>query len=482
MSVTREKRQNGWANAIKGHGQRGIDPRLEDYVQKPDLDEEKRADTYNGDGIAARIIGELPDEALRAGFSLTSKAEGIGDMSESVVGALDDLDAMTELHKALILERLDGGSLIVVGYDDGDGSIGGLAEPVGDYAGVRWLMPYRRGQVEAGPLEDDTNSPTFGKPASWKVPIGQGDGHSATKVAVHASRCIVLGGAFEPGGKGVFGASILDRCWQRLSSFGMAHTEAAAGLRDANIAKYGLKGLAEVIDDDEDGTADPSSEQPGQAGLMTRLMALEYFASIFQYRIHDLEDEKIEHVTRTFHGVPEMLNAAAIALAATAGMPMTRLFQISPGGLGTGDDEDRRWRDAVSAYQHDRVRRPLRQLITAVAGGSEFGRALPDRWKIAWAPLYVPTENQISEARSRFILAICKAVEVGMVFDHEAAESMFGGGEFSYEIALDKDLRSVIAKARDADPLGDGDHDHEEPESEPDAADPAPDPEDDDGA
>src|SRR5690606_24956339 len=239
---------------------RGRDPSMHDRVGPPiERTPQEREWLYRGDPIAARIVDLLPDDATREGWHV--KADEMSptkDVTPEEANEIDDgimaygrrLEAKDRLRQALSLGRIHGLALMVLGIDDGAG-LDGYRNPAreGAVKGVRWLQVIPGHQVTPGPLEDDVSQPGFGKPRSYRVPLGAG---TLTDVEVHASRVIRFGGAWSPTTTGSMGGhqsddGVLDRVFEPLASFNMAIRSIGRIIRDFSRVKMSIKDFAQKM-------------------------------------------------------------------------------------------------------------------------------------------------------------------------------------------------------------------------------------------
>jgi len=441
------RREDGWANFFAGFGVKGRDPELGDRVCEPvDLGKTELEWLYRGDAIAARAVDVLPDDATRQGWQL--KIDKMGASSEDVdpekANEIADgvseyirrLDGRQRIRQGLSLGRVFGGAIAVLGLDDADSSdLRRFSEPVDEarVKSLRWIQLLDRYAVQPGDLEVDPTKPGFGEPRTYKV-TGLAD---QPELEVHASRVIRFRGAWSPTCTGTTGNkgwddSVLTRIWDPLRRFEMAYASAARVVRDFSRAVWSIKHLHRHIASNREEV------------VVRRLRIAELSMSALNAVLLDPDGESFQFMQRPIAGLPDLLDRHGIVLAAATGMPITQLLGLSPGGFGTGEDEDRRWQNVCQAYQLDQVRPTLDRLVRYIllAQDGPTQGVLPEKYQIVFNPLRSPSAKETAEIRKLVSEATTGLVNAGVLLPEEVAESLYGRGEFSMDVTLDRELRA----------------------------------------
>jgi phage-related protein (TIGR01555 family) len=484
-------REDGWASFFKGYGVRGRDTSESDIVTPPvELSARDFEFMYRGDAIAARAIDVLPDDAMRQGWitripttapAAAAKKKAAqkgkpkpgqktdkedppepkakkGERSpEEVAEISDDLDAYhrrlkttKKLRTGFGWGRIYGGAIMVIGADDGGTGLDHFKTPL-DLAkikSVNWLHVLEREQVTPGPLETDPRKPEFGEPRSYMV----GNFGGATMVEIHASRVIRFHGVPRPRSLTAVGTadvsvagdewwddSVLTRLYDPLRNYQVAMKGCALTLRDFNRGVYKIKNLAQHMGANKEEL------------VRRRIEIAELSLGILNALLLDADKEGFEFMQRPVAGLHELLDRQGIHVAASTGMPITLLLGLSPGGLGTGEDEDKRWNNVVQAYQQDEVGPALErltQVIFAAKDGPTQGK-IPEKWTIEFVPLRSPSEKETAEIRKLVAEAMGALVREGILLPEEVAQSLFGKGEFRMDVELDHELRAEAKKAEE---------------------------------
>jgi hypothetical protein len=264
---------------------------------------------------------------------------------------------------------------------------------------------------------------------------------------VHPDRVLVFPGAFNPetlhgdmtGLADGWDDSVVARLDKPLARFEAAYAAAARVATDFSRATYTIKNLAQLM----------ASGQ--EAAVRRRIEIAEMSMSVLNAILLD-PSEAFAFNTRALTGFPEVLNHLGVYLAAATGMPVTRLLGLSPGGFGTGDDEDRRWDDVTIAYQDENVRPVYERLLEYVflAKDGPSGGKLPPGWELEFNPLTTPDPKQEAEIRKLIAESMVAQVNAKILFPDEAAQAMHGGGKFGMDVVLDEEARAALEASASA--------------------------------
>lgn len=441
---------DGWANLLGGFGVKGRDASLSDQITEPVILSDLELEwLYRGDAIAARAVDVLPDDAIRQGWDLQIDSMSDGNeldpqeskkAVESVAEYHKRIKTRVLLRRGLTVSRIFGAALMVIGVDDvqGAGGLDHFSKPVREDSikSVRWLQVVGRQQCSIGDIETDPSSEFFGMPAWYEI---NGLAGGTESVRVHASRVVRLEAAFNP--ETLWGQSadtwpdaVLTRLYVPLSRFEFAYASAAKTVRDLSRAVYKIKNLHNMIVSNKEEV------------VRRRLEIAELSASVLNAYLIDSVGEDFGFVARSTTGLPEILDRLGVHLSAASGMPITLLLGLSPGGFGTGEDEDRRWSNTTQAFRQDHCLPGLELLtryILLAKDGPTKG-ALPDKYSVTFPALRQPTDKEVAEIRKLHAETMATLVTSNILLEDEVAEGTYGGAEWSMDIALDRQLRKEL--------------------------------------
>lgn len=423
---------DGWINALTGFGVQGRDKRLgagggSALGFTADLVSDAEAtQLWVGDDIAARIITDLPSEAMRQGIEieLDDKEE-----AEAIAHRLQDTNALAKFEMALKFRRAYGGAAILPMINDGALL---LSTPLNEnrISKISAIHVFEPRELQPMAYYSDPMHPKFRRPSLWRLtpssPMGQ-----LPDTVIHDSRLIVFRGIqTNEDGLGTprqgWDHNILTRVYSVLRDWNMAWSATGALVQDFTTVIWKIRDLAEMIGADD-------------GRFMARIQGAELARSVMRALVLDTENESWERQSVNINGLPDLLDRFGTRLAAAADMPMTRLLGMSPGGMNaTGESDTRGWYDAVKREQ--KLAQPelvalIRLFLLEIDGAT--GGKLPDTWTVSWCPLWQPSEKETADTRKTQMDTAIAAVTAQIITPEEARKSMFGGDKYSPDIKLD---------------------------------------------
>lgn len=127
-------RSDTWTNVLTGQGTTSHDKRLAGYFVSDYISEEQGRELWRGDDLGARIVETIVKEALRKPYNLRITTDAVGndesygpELTKKVYARWKALKLFENTFQALCSERATGGSVIVLGANDGAAS---LEEPL----------------------------------------------------------------------------------------------------------------------------------------------------------------------------------------------------------------------------------------------------------------------------------------------------------------------------------------------------------------
>lgn len=440
-SSERLARVDNFINTITGLGDPNRDKRLGSVIdgamrlQWAELEE-----FYAGDAIASKLVDLMPNDMTRAWVTY---AQNTGSTSgNDMLQKLRRLKTQFTFNWALKLANLHGGSVIIIGADDGQELDMPLDES--NIKNIGYLTALDRWQIyPTTRVYRDPLKPKYGEPEYYRLQPAR---HSqATGVIIHESRLLRFDGIKLPDRISLrnlgWGDSILNRLHNAIRSYHTVHDSAAVIVQDFTQTVYKLAGLNELLSEDND--------SEGMNALQIRLQSLDYQRSILRALVID-ENEAVTKLSTTINGIEKLLESAQNRLQAESGMPHTKLFGESPGasfGEG-GANQDRNWYDAVTAKQESMLRDPLERLIylILVSKDGPTNGQLPDSWSIEFRSLW--QVDEATEAKNRLMQSQTDQIymQEGVLTPEEVAFSRFAGPGYSKDTVIDVDTRKLLGK------------------------------------
>lgn len=488
------RKTDGWQNVLTGLGTYARDKRVRTVMEPDRLTREAAEAMWVGDFLVARIVEAPVEDMLRGGFNIVIGAmegdengaadgnDDRGDRRDQLPGMLpapppkhvpgvieidrslarigDTVDAKLEdiglreaLDHALKLERAVGGAIVWIGADDGTRN---LAEPLNVEAlrDVRFLNVYSAQDAVPAAYYSDPAEPKFGRvqvyrltppvmPAAY-VPVPGGNRPPVPTIDIHESRLIVLPGIRttrrEAIARNGWGQSVVERVFEAVRDWRSGMQGSSALVQDFAQAVMKVKGLAEIIQsNDED-------------ALRTRFAGMDAARSLLRMLVIDAEED-FERKPTPLSGLPEILDRLGNQVSAASEIPVTRLFGIAPAGLNaTGAADIRGYYDAIENKRATKLRWAIER-VTKLVFLSQQGPTNgiePATWSVKFPPLWQPTAAE--RAAERKVVAETDAIYIdkGVLTPEEVAASRFGGDEWSAETALDVEAREMMHEAEEA--------------------------------
>lgn len=157
--------------------------------------------------------------------------------------------------------------------------------------------------------------------------------------------------------------SVLQSILTAYSRWEMGNVSGASMLADYNFLLIGIKGLGVKLQSDVN-----TGGILGYQSLLSRLLSVDMNKSIARSVAHDLDNEKIEMVSRTWMGAKDIMESLERAFTATTNVPSWRMFnEITRGGLSnninTAHLAKADWHDRVNSYKENHWRSPLEHIL-----------------------------------------------------------------------------------------------------------------------
>lgn len=451
---------DAWENVITGLGT-SRDKRLGGAIVPPVPagTREVFEQIHAGDDIAA-TIAELPagemfrewitmnvDDSAEDESSREQDAEERVDTAKKVMQKLDELSAQSLFTQAKVWARVQGGSLLFLGVNDGHG--GDLTQPLDENAlvSVDFLKVFDRWDVTTLQTFDDLSEPNFGQPKIYALQTTTETGQQTIPhTQIHASRFIRFDGVLTSRQRLARNNGWSDSIYTRLESvlrdFGMAWGGVAHLLQDFSQAVFKMKGLARAIAADKDSL------------VLNRIATMDMCRGVSRLVPIDAEGEDLIRTPTPVAGLPDLMDRFALRLSAAARMPVSLMMGMSPAGLSaTGQADIRFFYDQIARQQVIEAKPSLMRLIHLIlvsSDGPTHGIE-PDNWSITFNPLWQLSD--VEQATVRKSQAETDAIYIGndVLTSDEVANSRFGGDTYSTETILDTNERDEDALLEEPD-------------------------------
>ena len=195
---------------------------------------------YRGDGFSRKVV-DIPAEEMTREWIIIE-----GDKGEAM-DEMNRLGCKAVFRDALRWDRLFGGSVILMGIEDGGGLDSPLSE--GNIERIAFLRVYERNQLsfDKNDLDENPESERYGLPSRYKIKNNSG----TTTFKVHHTRLLIFDGADTTPStrhnQQGWGDSVLQAVFRELQHYGMSKVYSMSMLRDFVQTILKLANLAELI-------------------------------------------------------------------------------------------------------------------------------------------------------------------------------------------------------------------------------------------
>lgn len=402
---------DGWGILFTGAGITGIDPsKGASFKAKENLGEIDLVDLYSGDGVGARIVDLIVDDALRADFIVK------GDTGRYLKQEFERLKFIKNLSKLCKYSRAYGGAAMIIGVADGSQAMSDPIKP-NSIKKIGWLRVYDRFRLTPMTIDDQLTSPHYQLPITYQItPI------SGNAFTCHYSRMIIMDGVdchdilrqFNNG----WGQSVFQRIFEDLANLGMSFNALSQILNTYIQDVVHVTGLHALI------------AAGGEETVKKRMHYIDLGKQTINTVLLDAL-ETFERNIASIGGVPEALDKVMLHISAISGVPASKLWGRSPAGLNsTGEGDLANWENDVSSYQKTEVSPILEQFIALVYLQESGKKKEPDDWEIKFNPLRQKTETEQSQVYKAISEADDINVRNGILDPETVAEKRYGGDEF----------------------------------------------------
>lgn len=429
-------RLDGWLNLITGLGVRGKDKRVSSEAFWNRHDELFFEHLYASDGMAARIVNLLPEEACRKKWSFNELGSKKATDYEK---RFKDLNARLKIVEAWKQARQYGGAAILCLTR----GTSGMEEPMLETEEVVNLQVLSRFELQAdfSSIEMNPLSPYFRMPTRYRLNLLQDASTAINSLVIHASRLELFHGALLPRRlfiqNGYWHDSVLTKPFNSLRNFQTSNDASAAILQDFNVGVFKMRNLAELV-------AAGKEDQ-----IRERIELANYSKSVIRSLIID-ESETYEEKSRTVTGMPELLKASADNLVAQTDIPHTKLLGESPvGSNATGNSTVMAWYDYVDSQRQEYLAPKIINLT------KKLNREAPEGLEIEFEPLWQLDQKEEADVRVKVAQADAVYLDRGVLDPAEVAISRFGASQYSMETKLDLTVKRTAPTEPEKEPAED---------------------------
>lgn len=406
-------RYDGWANLMSSEGTSRDPSEYARNFGSARIPQNELENIYRSDGIGKRIV-DIPAQEMTREWVAVEMDEG----ADAVLQKLQELHAQTQFADAIRWSGLYGGSIMVMGVDDGQR----LEQPIneGRVQDVEFLHVYDRWQVywTQAQLYSNPNSPKYNRPEHYTIqPI------LGAPFDVHESRILIFDGEPIPERlrwqNNGWGDSRLQSVYNSVRDLNSAYSGVTNIIRDFIQPILKMSNLGELI---STGREDE---------IKKRLEIMGISRSILNVLLIDGQDEDYEKKSSSVSGLSELVQTLMLRVTSECGIPATKLFGRSPEGENaTGESDARNFYDDIKNEQETRLRPKLERLIRLIMlsrRGPTNGQE-PEDWAIKFNPLWQPSAKEQADTMEVTSRALVALEDRQMLTLEESRRNLEAGG------------------------------------------------------
>ena len=343
------------------------------------MTDEELINAYRGSWLPRKIVEVPALDACRKWRNWQADKSQI----EKIEAEEKRLGIKAKVLDAMIKARLFGGAAVFIGTGDRDLSKELNPDRI-KAGGVKYLTVMTRRNLHPTELEQDPQSPRYGKPKAYTL------AGTSIGMEIHPSRLMEFIGAPHPDAELAAGT---EQGWGDSVLLAVMEAVKHADATMANIASLIFEAKVDVIriPDFMQNMQDKAYEKL----ILERLRLAAMAKGINGTLILDKEEE-YESKSASFGTLPDILDRFLQVVSGAADIPATRMLSQSPGGLNaTGDSDLRNYYDRVQALQELGIS-PAMSVSDECLIRSALGSRPPEIHYI-WAPLWQSTAKERSD-------------------------------------------------------------------------------------
>lgn len=288
------------------------------------------------------------------------------------------LNVTAKILEALIKARLFGGAAVFIGTGERDTASELNPERIGE-GGIKYLTVMTRRQLTPTEIEQDPQSPRFGKPKAYRLP--------GSNVEIHPSRLVIFIGAEHPdpeladGLQFGWGDSVLLTAMPAVKHYDETMANVVSLVYEAKIDVINIPNLMTSMQD-----------KNYERLLLERLRLAATAKGINGTLILDgLETHTSK--SASFSTLPDVIAKTEQGVSGAFDIPGSRMFGLSSGGLNAnGEENTRNYYDNVASRQKLEIK-PAMSVLDECLIRSALGNR-PAEIHYVWAPLWQATAKE----------------------------------------------------------------------------------------
>ena len=340
----------------------------------PVMDDQQLLNAFRGSWTAQKGVSIPAVDACRNWRNWQADKAQI----ELIEAEEDRLNVKGKILEALLKARLFGGAAVFIGTGERDTASELKPDRVGK-GGIKYLTVMTRRQLSATEIEQDPQSPRFGKPKAYRLP--------GSTVEIHPSRLVIFVGVPHPDselavGTGFgWGDSVLLSAMPAVRHYDETVANVVSLVYEAKIDVINIPNLMSSMQD-----------KNYERLLLERLRLAATAKGINGTLILDGQ-ETHSSKSASFGNLPEVIAKTEQGVAGAFDIPGTRMFGQSSTGLGAnGEENTRNYYDNVASCQKLEIKPAMSVLDEGLIRSALGSR--PKEVHYTWAPLWQATAKE----------------------------------------------------------------------------------------
>lgn len=340
----------------------------------PLMDDQQLLNAFRGSWTAQKGVSIPAVDACRNWRNWQADKAQI----ELIEAEEDRLNVKGKILEALLMARLFGGAAVFIGTGERDTASELKPDRVGK-GGIKYLTVMTRRQLSATEIEQDPQSPRFGKPKAYRLP--------GSTVEIHPSRLVIFVGVPHPDpelaiGTGFgWGDSVLLSAMPAVRHYDETVANVVSLVYEAKIDVINIPNLMSSMQD-----------KNYERLLLERLRLAATAKGINGTLILDGQ-ETHSSKSASFGNLPEVIAKTEQGVAGAFDIPGTRMFGQSSTGLGAnGEENTRNYYDNVASRQKLEIKPAMSVLDEGLIRSALGSR--PKEVHYTWAPLWQATAKE----------------------------------------------------------------------------------------
>lgn len=342
-----------------------------------DIDFENYYSKFRRQDIASRIIRAPADATWRSAPTVKAVDEDEdGAFNEAFQKLANRVSLWHMMRRGDIVSGIGEYGVVLVGFGDGRD----LAEPVGSITpgqGIMYLSPYSQRNADIHEIDQDPQSPRFGKVHSYRVTISTDKrGRAKDTRTVHYSRLIHVADELEE--DNIHGRPRIEACFNRLMDL-----QKIAGGAGEGYYRGGYPGMQLTADSDVD------FSQLGQSMDDVKTQVEDYMHGFQRYLA--LQGLKAEPLTPNIESPREYIDSVMDLISGATDIPKRILTGSERGELASSQDETS-WNNRIQSRRESFAEPTmLRPFVDMAIEHGELPEP-PGGYTVEW-----PTQTDVSQ-------------------------------------------------------------------------------------